>query len=166
MRDVEVDILGCGADEDKLRGLIGDLGLTDRMHLLGNKDREDALTLLSMGDVFVQVSLFEGHSIALIEAAKLGLPLIVSNVPSQVEAITAKDGTRCGIAVDLDDYAGLAKAVHSILDDRSQRVFWSERALRLARELTFDQMMKQYVALATPLISQAVPVTAAMETAG
>lgn len=167
MRDVDVDILGCGADEDDLRKMIKDLGLTDHMHLLGNKDREDALTLLSMGDVFVQVSLFEGHSIALIEAAKLGLPLVVSNVPSQVEAITAKDGTRCGIAVDLDDYAGLAEAVHSILDDPAQRAMWVERSLKLARELTFDQMIMQYVALAKPLISQAAqPVMTAVESAG
>ncbi|WP_189338429.1 glycosyltransferase family 4 protein [Sphingobium sp. SCG-1] len=166
-QDVEADVLGCGADEDELRAMIVDLGLTDRMHLLGNRDREDALKLLSMGDVFVQVSLFEGHSLALIEAAKLGLPLVVSNVPSQVEAITAKDGTRCGIAVDLDDDAGLARAIVSILDDPEQRKLWSERALKLAREATFDQLIKQYVALTTPLIRHAErPVMPAVESAG
>ncbi|MDX3911751.1 MAG: glycosyltransferase family 4 protein [Sphingobium sp.] len=167
MRDVEVDVLGCGADEDELRAMIDDLGLTDRMHLLGNRDREEALTFLSRGDVFVQVSLFEGHSLALIEAAKLGLPLVVSNVPSQVEAITAKDGTRCGIAVDLEDDAGLARAVESILDDPQQRALWSDRALKLARECTFEQMMKQYVALARPLITPAErSISAAIEPAG
>ncbi|MES1985296.1 MAG: glycosyltransferase family 4 protein [Pseudomonadota bacterium] len=154
-RDVEVDMLGCGADEDTLRQMMVDLRVDDRMHILGNRDREEALTLMSMGDVFVQVSLFEGHSLALIEAAKLGLPLIVSNVPSQVEGITARDGTRCGIAVDLDDDAGLATAIESILNDPAQRALWSDRAMKLARELTFEKMITDYVALADPLTSNA-----------
>ncbi|MGK2910288.1 MAG: glycosyltransferase family 4 protein [Sphingobium sp.] len=155
MRDVTVDVLGCGADEVELRAMMVDLGVADRMHMLGNRDREEALTFLSLGDVFVQVSLFEGHSLALIEAAKLGLPLVVSNVPSQVDAITSSDGTRCGIAVDLEDDAGLARAVESILDDPEQRALWSARSLKLAHELTFEKMMQQYVALTRPLLKQA-----------
>jgi glycosyltransferase involved in cell wall biosynthesis len=100
--------------------------------------------LLAAGDVFVQPSLFEGHSVSLIEAAKLNLPLVVSNVPSQIEGITATDGTRCGIAVEVHDDAALAETIQSLLDDSAQLEHWTARARHLAASHTHEKMMAAY----------------------
>ncbi len=146
---VTVDILGCGGDEDKLRELTRALKIQDRIAFLGNRDREEALALMARADVFVQVSLFEGHSLALIEAAKLGLPLIVSNVPSQVEAVTLKDGTLCGQIVELGDDAGLARAIKAVVDDPAAHKMWRDLSLRLGEECTFESMVSLYQQLLT-----------------
>lgn len=149
MRDVRVEILGSGPDEADLQALIAQRDVADHVHLLGYYDRAAALAQMAKADIFVQVSLFEGHSLALLEAATLGLPLIVSNVPAQIEGITAQDGSACGIVVDLGDTRALADTVTTLLDNPSDYATWSARALTLAQEAKFDTMIARYEALAT-----------------
>ncbi|MBR0662124.1 glycosyltransferase [Roseomonas oryzicola] len=145
--DVDIQVVGAGPDEAALKALAQELGVTDKVRFLGHRPREEALARLANGDIFVQPSLFEGHSLALIEAAKLGLPLIVSDVPVQIEGITAADGQRCGIAVDPHDPAALAAAVRGLLDEPKQYGQWSELARHLGSSSTFDTMLDQYEAL-------------------
>lgn len=145
--DVTFDIVGAGPDEAELRGLAAQLGVTERVRFLGFHPRAEALRLLAAGDVFAQVSLFEGHSLALVEAAKLGMPLVVSDVPVQIEGITAGDGERCGIVVPLGDDAALARELARLLDDPAHYAHWAAAARKLATEATFERMMDAYAAL-------------------
>lgn len=142
--DVSFDIVGDGPDRDTLEALVRELGVGDRVRFLGHQPRRDALEVLARGDVFVQVSHFEGHSLALIEAAKLGLPLIVSDVPVQIEGITTPGGERCGIAVATDDDLGLARAIRTLLDDPQAMQRASQAARTLASHATFDAMVDSY----------------------
>jgi glycosyltransferase involved in cell wall biosynthesis len=144
MPDVAIQILGTGPHEEMLKALADELDVADRVRFLGHRPRKEAFELLAAGDVFVQPSLFEGHSVSLIEAAKLNLPLVVSNVPSQIEGITATDGTRCGIAVDAHDDAALADAIRCLLDDSVQLEHWAGRARHLAATHTHERMMAAY----------------------
>ncbi|MFW2831115.1 glycosyltransferase [Sphingomonas sp. ID0503] len=144
MPDVTIDIVGNGPDEDMLKGLARDLDVDDRVHFLGHRRREDAMRILAGADVFAQVSLFEGHSLGLIEAAKLGLPLVVSDVPVQIEGITATDGERCGIAVGVNDEVGLAHAILGVLDNGHVRARLSGLSRKLAENATFDAMVAAY----------------------
>jgi glycosyltransferase involved in cell wall biosynthesis len=147
MPDVTVDIAGNGPLEAELKALARDKGVNDRVHFLGHMPREEAMEVLAAGDVFAQVSLFEGHSLGLIEAAKLGLPLVVSDVPVQIEGITARDGTRCGIAVAPDDAEGLAREIRRLLDDPVHYAEWAGRAKRLGEEATYSAMLDAYAEL-------------------
>lgn len=144
LSDVEICIVGSGSEDSLLRALAQDLNVTDRVHFMGHRPREEALRLLATGDVFVQPSLFEGHSLALIEAAKLGLPLIVSNVPTQVEGVTSGDGTRCGLIVEPVDHLALARSIQHLMDDEAAYGLWSDRAQMLAAESSFEAMMGAY----------------------
>lgn len=148
MPDVTIDIIGDGPDAAALHALATQLGVTDRVNFLGFHPREDALALLAKGDVFAQVSLFEGHSLALVEAAKLALPLVVSDIPVQVEGITADDGTRCGVAVPLDDDRALASEIVALLDDPAQREHATALSARLAADATYEAMIAAYDRLA------------------
>jgi glycosyltransferase involved in cell wall biosynthesis len=148
MPDVEIDIIGTGPDEAELQRLAHTSGVTDRVRFLGHRPRAEAMALLASARVFVQASLFEGHSLALIEAAKLGLPLVVSDVPVQIEAITAADGTRCGIAIGVNDDQALAREVLRLMDDPVHHALWADRSRKLAEEATFDAMVGAYERLA------------------
>lgn len=147
MPDVEVVIIGAGPDEAALKQLATSHGVDQRVHFLGQLAREDALARLATGDVFAQVSLYEGHSLALIEAAKLGLPLVVSDVPVQIEGTTAEDGIRCALVVDPTDDVGLATVVRRLLNDPAHYALWAQRARRLAAGATFDTTMAAYLSL-------------------
>ena len=144
MPGVEIVIVGTGPDEAMLKGMANDLGVTDRISFVGHKSRKEALQLLADGDVFVQPSWFEGHSLGLIEAAKLQLPLVVSNVPVQIEGITASDGAQCGIAVDPNNDVALAREIQRLLDDPAYYSNWTERASHLATTITYEGMIVAY----------------------
>ncbi|QXT35526.1 glycosyltransferase family 4 protein [Sphingomonas sanguinis] len=147
MPDVTVRIVGDGPDRAALEALAAELGVTGRVEFLGHRPREEALAILAAGDVFVQISLFEGHSLGLVEAAKLGMPIVVSDVPVQIEGITAKDGTRCGLAVAIDDAQGLARHVTMLLDDAQAYAEWAALARKVGAESSYEAMMAAYQAL-------------------
>lgn len=147
MPDVTVRIVGDGPDRAALEALAAELNVTDRVAFLGHRPREEALAILAAGDVFVQVSLFEGHSLGLVEAAKLGMPIVVSDVPVQVEGITAKDGTACGLTVAIDDAAGLAAHVNHLLGDAQAYDHWAGLARKVGAESSYEAMMDAYRAL-------------------
>lgn len=144
MPDVTVRIIGAGPDEAALRALAEKLGVAGRVEFLGFRPREEALAILAEGDVFAQPSLFEGHSLALVEAAKLGMPMVVSNVPVQMEAITASDGGLCGIGVEPQDDVGLAREILKLLDGAEHYRDYAERARKLAKGITFEAMLDAY----------------------
>jgi len=126
---MNLSVVGIGPDEQALRQLAAVCGVGDRVHFLGWRSREETLALMASSDVFVQPSLFEGHSLALIEAAKLGLPLIVSNVPSQAEAVLRRDGTPCALMHEHNDDRGLAACVSQMIADRAKREHFHRLAL-------------------------------------
>ena len=142
-----LDIVGAGEDEAALRRLASECGVEARVRFLGQMPREQALAHAASAEVFVQVSHYEGHSLALIEAARLGLPLVVSDVPVQVEGITAPDGERCGQAVSIEDDRGLGEVLARLLAQREERSQWAARAKRLGLGASNGAMIDAYESL-------------------
>lgn len=145
--NMEARIIGSGHLEDALKSLARDLGIADRVNFLGNQSREDALTLMAGADIFVQMSLFEGHSLALIEAAKLGMPLVVSDFPGQIEGIVSQDGGICGLVVPLDKDDVLVQVLTELANDTDLRRDWSRKASVLGQQASFAHMIAQYLAV-------------------
>lgn len=147
VQGAELAIIGGGEDEAALRARAAMRCPEGEVFFSGHLPRERALAIIADADIFVQVSLYEGHSLALIEAARLGLPLVVSDIPEQVEAITAKDGTRCGIVVPLGDPVALARELNALAADFGARAAWSALALRIADEASNAAMIARYAGL-------------------
>lgn len=77
-----------GEDRDRSERLLAaELGVTKRCSFLGLID--DPRSVLWAADIFVMPSLREGFSIAAIEAAACGLPLVLSDVPGLRDLNTA-----------------------------------------------------------------------------
>lgn len=150
MADVDgavLDLIGAGEDEAALKEQARRLGIEDRVRFLGHLPRPDALAAMAQGDIFVQVSLYEGHSIALLEAAALGMPMIVSDVPSQVEGVSMADGTPAGIIVPVDDPENLALHIRTIIGDEARLKHWKQLSVALAEQHGFDVMVERYYRL-------------------
>jgi glycosyltransferase involved in cell wall biosynthesis len=148
--DVSLEIVGGGSDEQALRQLAAELAITDRVRFLGQMSRFDTLQRVSRADVFLQMSLFEGNSLSLIEAAKLGLPLIVSDVPEQREAITDPSGDLCGEAIGPHDHEGLAATVDRLLSDPNQLEQLERKSLALGDTIQFEKVVSAYERLLLP----------------
>lgn len=148
MPDVRLHIIGTGPDEAMLKALSASLGVDDRLTFMGFRPRPEALALLAEGDVFAQPSLFEGHSLGLVEAARLGLPLIVSDAPVQIEGVTAPDGEMCGLVVGVHDDKALAAAILGLLADPSHYADYARRAARLGESASWAIILAAYGSLA------------------
>lgn len=74
-----------GDVEEKVRRM----GLSDKVRLLGQ--RADIPALLSMADLFVFPSHYEGHPGALVEAMLSALPCVASDIPVHRECITHEE---------------------------------------------------------------------------
>jgi len=139
-----LDIIGTGPDEAALRSLTQDCGVAERVRFIGWRSRPDTLAAMAASDVFVQPSRFEGHSLALVEAATLGLPIIVSDVPSQVEAVVRRDSTVCALLHGADDHIALSKAVSLLSANRASRQRYAALSASLGDESNFSAMVDQY----------------------
>lgn len=76
--DTVVWIVGGGELRDKLEGLARDLGIDSSVRFFGA--RTDIPELLSVVDVFVLPSLWEGQPLSILEAMAAGKPIIASHV--------------------------------------------------------------------------------------
>ena len=101
-------IAGSGPLAESLQAECDALKLTDRVRFLGAD--ENIWRLYNAADGFVMASDYEGLSIALLEAASMGLPAVVTNVGGNAEAVA--DGVT-GYVVAPGDPARLAAAMES-----------------------------------------------------
>jgi glycosyltransferase involved in cell wall biosynthesis len=137
--DVEFQIAGEGPLREALRKQIADLGLTDRIHLLGN--RSDVPELLQHFSVFVSSSRWEGLPYALLEALAARRPVVATRVLGSEELIQNEVN---GLLVPPADPAALSEAILRLLDDRALAHRLAEAGRQLVeREYNQQRMAEQ-----------------------
>ncbi len=122
-------LVGRGPDEAETRERASRLGLGDRVLFAGF--REDATRVASAFDVFVLPSLFEGLSIALVEAMALGKPPVVTTVGGNREVV--REGVS-GLTVPPRDPEALARAIVTLIEDSALRSSLGAGARRRASD--------------------------------
>lgn len=105
-------LIGDGPLRPVIEKQISQLGLNERVLLLGK--RSDATELMQLGEVFFFPSLSEGLSVAMMEAAAAGVPIVASDIPGNCEA-TANGSS--ALLHDLTDIDGMAKSIIDLLQD-------------------------------------------------
>ncbi len=78
-------IVGDGPQRDRIATAIADVGLTERIHLLGS--RGDVPQVLSMLDAFMLTSHNEANPVSILEAMAVGLPVVSTDVGSIRESV-------------------------------------------------------------------------------
>lgn len=107
--DVQGAILGAFDNDDiysSLRAYIDDNGLGNRVVFLGN--RENVTDYLNNAECFVMTSVFEGLSVAYLEAAACNVPIITTDLPFVHEIEKISPGS---VIVAQNDAAALADAI-------------------------------------------------------
>jgi len=131
---------GRGDCETALREQARTLGLEARVRFLGL--RQDVPTLLELGDVFVQPSLSEGLSIAILEAMAAARPVVTTRVGGNPELVVEGE---TGLLVEPADAAGLASAVTRILADPAEgRRLGANGLARVRSRFSIETMVAQY----------------------
>jgi glycosyltransferase involved in cell wall biosynthesis len=121
---------------------INQLGLSGRVILTDWVAAADVPTVLSMADVSVFPSLYEGFGLPPLEAMACGVPVISSNSSSLPEVIGD-----AGIMVEPRDVAGFANAISRILHDEPLRRDLSARGLVQASRFTWERTARETLAV-------------------
>jgi glycosyltransferase involved in cell wall biosynthesis len=124
--EVMILIVGGGPLRRKLEKTAIKEGLGNFIVLTG--EREDAAELLSIFDVFVLPSLWEGLPYVLMEASSLGKPIVATDVEGVNEII--EDG-KTGMLVPPRNSKNLAEAVIRLLDEKNFASKLGESAKKL-----------------------------------
>jgi len=130
-------LVGTGPWEDHLRRQVAELGLSDRVTFLGQRD--DVPLILAAADIYVQPSLWDPLPRALLEAMALGVPSIASATDGIPEVI--KDG-ETGWLVPPGDPQALACQIAAALRDKAAMTSVATAGMKLVRDNhTMDQMV-------------------------
>jgi glycosyltransferase involved in cell wall biosynthesis len=137
--DVAVVVVGDGNERVTLRRLATELGLGPRCHLLGF--RSDVADLHHAFDVFVQSSIREGTSNAVLEAMALETPVIATRVGGTGELIS--DGVH-GLLVPTHDLTALAAAIDTVRRDPAGAGRRAAMArARVEKDLSFEERTRK-----------------------
>jgi glycosyltransferase involved in cell wall biosynthesis len=147
-----VVLAGTGPLRDELTGLVAELGIGDRMHLLGYRD--DIGDLLNACDVFVMPSLWEGLSISLLEAMAAAKPVITTSIASNCE-VTGNG--EAALLVPPKDPAALADAMRRLITDTDERQRLGKVGLDVQRtRYSMERMLTAYNELYDELLARPV----------
>ncbi|MGH8900388.1 MAG: glycosyltransferase [Egibacteraceae bacterium] len=135
-------VVGTGPLEDELRRQVTRQGLVRQVLLTGSRD--DVQEILPAFDVFVLSSVYEGLSIALLEAMAAGLPSVATCVGGIPEALT--NGVD-GLLVPPRDPAVLAAALGTLLRDEPLRHRLGAVATQSVRRFSIETAVRRMEAL-------------------
>lgn len=111
--DASLVIVGDGPERQNLQKLIQTLGLEHQAKLLG--ERNDIDELLAQFSIFALTSKTEGFSVALVEAAWAGLPIVATDVGGNREII---DDGKSGFLVSVGDTSAVANKLQFLLSNK------------------------------------------------
>ena len=133
-------LVGEGPSRREIEARIAAIGLQSQVQLLGM--RNDVPDLLALSDLYVHASLLENCPMALLEAARAGLPVAAApagGVPELLEALN-------GVAIDVDDPAASLATLRPLLRNRPDRARAGQSArILFEQRFTREAMTCQYL---------------------
>lgn len=137
-------LAGQGADEARLRQLANELGVSDRLHLLGEIPPSRMADFLACLDVFVFPTQAETFGLAAVEAANAGVPSVVTDLPVLREVLSY-EGRPTALFVDASDHTKLSAAASRLLTDQHLSDELRQNAKGLRLRYSVDAMVEEYV---------------------
>jgi len=131
--DIHFIIAGKGPEEAKIKSIILEQKLGDKVHLIGFRD--DVVQVMQSLDVFLITSVTEGLGTIVLDAFAAGAPVVATRaggIPEMVE-----DGVT-GLLADTRDVNGLTQATLRILNDPSLRMKLIENAKARVQDFSFQ----------------------------
>jgi len=119
--NVNLILLGGGSQGARIRQILMNGGMLDRVHFGGQVTYNDLPRWYQMADIYISPSHVDGSSVSLMEALASGLPCLVSDIPGNKEWISEGENGWLFRDGNADDLAG--KILHAIRERRSFKKF-------------------------------------------
>lgn len=139
---IRLVICGEGPDQPQVTALIREFHLNEQVQMLGF--RTDLHALMQQADAFVLPSWFEGMPNVLLEALAIGLPAIVSDIPSHRWIVGT---TGCAKLFDPASADQLASVIYAVATSPTCLSEMVSAGRALAANRTSDVLAEQYRAM-------------------
>lgn len=133
-------IIGEGPEKTSLAKLAKQLKIQEDVYFLGFK--HNPFKYLTVSDMFVHTSFFEGFGNVILEAMLCKIPVIATSCPYGPEEII--NNGKNGILIPPDDIQSLVKAMLSLLSDENKRKKLSESGYERALDFPLKRMLNAY----------------------
>lgn len=144
LHGVRTTVIGDGPAYPHLHELAIQLGVSDEVTFQGRCNPQEVREAMRSAHALVLMSLYEGMSHTLLEAAALGLPVIASNVSGNEEVVL--DG-QTGLLIAPRDVAALARCLERLRDDEAFRLSLAENARARAADFSIDRTVMGFARL-------------------
>jgi len=131
-----------GRDVSHLAPLVRRLSLNGKVFLLPQQDHETIVKCYQSAWCFFSPSIVEGLSLVSIEAMATGLPLIVTDVPGNLDIVR---DNQCGLIVRNADPLSMAEGLMTLLSDDQLHNEYSRIALERAQLYDWGNIARQYL---------------------
>jgi glycosyltransferase involved in cell wall biosynthesis len=133
--DIAIDIIGRGADRERLEGIARGVGVGERTKFLGFVEDEERDRLLAAARACVCPSTKEGWGLTVIEANALGTPVVATDAPGLRDSV---DPGRTGFLVPDGDVDAFADRIAVLLEDDVAGARMSAAALDWSQGFDWD----------------------------
>lgn len=147
----KLEIYGQGPEKNRLQNKIDNLGLSDKVLLMGT--RQNVMQHVADAELYVMSSDFEGFPNALAEAMASGIPVISTNFPTGVAKELIKDNEN-GYVVPVRDRKKLSDAMMKILSKESVQNVMSKNNKKLREQLNVNNITNRWEGLFIEVIEK------------
>ena len=135
-------IVGDGPDKKMLESMIRNLGLGNKVYLVGKKTQEELATYMAAADMFVLNTGYEGFSHQILETMSAGVPVITTAVGGNKEVIEQGEN---GFLVKYNDEFNLVEAVRSLWQSPELREEFIEKGKKTAAKFSSEKMFSETI---------------------
>jgi glycosyltransferase involved in cell wall biosynthesis len=144
--NVNLVLLGGGSQGARIRQILMNGGVMDKVHFGGQVSYADLPSWYQMADIYISPSHVDGSSVSLMEALACGVPCLVSDIPGNKEWIIEGENGWLFRDGNVDDLAN--KILHAIKSRRSfKKIGESARSAAEQRadwKKNFGKLLKAY----------------------
>jgi glycosyltransferase involved in cell wall biosynthesis len=137
-------IIGDGPEREKLKALVCDRRLTDRVYFAGQRSKHETLGLMAGCDVFVLNSTYEGFPHVVLEAMSAGLPVVATAVGGTPELV--RDGEN-GVLLDLRVHGMLSETLRKLVSSSEERQRLARSAKQCTQQFRWSAMIEATAAV-------------------
>ena len=134
-------IVGVGPEYNEFKQLATELNIEDNVQFVGEKEQNEVFKLLNKSSVFILMSHSEGLPLSILEALRVGLPIITSNAGGCPETVSNKNGFV--IKPDALELTHILKKLNivelNIMSKKSRELF--------EKDYKFESFLNQYIKL-------------------
>lgn len=139
--DWEIRLAGSGPDENKLRNLISQMNVNNKLKLTGSLTDEQLAIHYQTSSIFMMTSRWEGLPLVIGEAMSFGLPVISMNNTGAQEFL---NGGKFGILTQDHRVHDLNIKLDTLMYSPSIRNYWANQALQRSHDFSLSDVTNQW----------------------